>query len=174
MTMILVMAVICLISAAAIDFTAGIAYIQPASFAEIRQAFSDKDLSALVEGHQVVIHGSVTDNLFNAGLELGVEFHADTAFTPVPVGRVFAGITLRPFEYFAASADIGYQISLLDNHLFADDLIWRFAGEMTLEHVSVELFALLPVPTDAGFRAVLNLGNAIDNARLGLSGSYRF
>lgn len=165
---------VCAASLYALDIMAGISYIQPASLSQIKQAFKDKDLSALLEGHQVVIHGAVTDNLFNAGLELGVEMHADSDYVPVPVGRAYAGLRIRPFEYFAASADIGYQLTLLDNHLFADDLIWRFAGEMVLSHVSVELFTILPVPTDQGFRAVFNLGDAMRNARLGLSASYKF
>lgn len=158
----------------ALDFSAGIAYTQPAPLSEIRQAFSEKDLSVLVEGHQVTLTGSVTDNVFTAGLEAGVEMHTADGFAIAPLARLYAGLRIRPYDYFGISGCLGYQIAFLSDGRFAGDVIWRFSGEMVLEHVSVELFAVLPVPTDRGFAALLNLGDAARNARLGLSGSYRF
>jgi len=165
---------ILLVGLSAMSFQAGLTYTQPASLDNIIGGMKEKNLSVLLAGHEVCVSGHMTDSFLDVGIDAGVALHESASWVPVPLFRAYVGMKVRLFEYFGIGGHVGGQIKLLSDNSFDASLFWRFAGEIMIEPINIELYMALPVPLDQGLASVFNFGTAAHNARFGLAVTYEF
>lgn len=163
-----------LVGVSAMSFQAGLTYTQPASLDNIVSGLKEKNLSVLLEGHEICVSGRMTDSFLDVGIDAGVALHESASWVPVPLFRAYAGMKVRLFEYFGIAGHVGGQVKFLSDSSFDASLFWRFAGEVMIEPITIELYAVLPVPTDQGVATLFNFGTAAHNARFGLAVTYEF